>query len=71
MPAPAFASSATALMEDGGKPIDADILLTHCHYDHVIGIPFFAPFYQPQHQLPDLVRQPAAGFQAEIGDADA
>ncbi len=32
-----------------GKAIDADILLTHCHYDHVIGIPFFAPLYQPQH----------------------
>lgn len=31
----------------GGGAIDADILLTHCHYDHVEGIPFFAPFYQP------------------------
>jgi phosphoribosyl 1,2-cyclic phosphodiesterase len=33
------------------KDIDADILLTHCHYDHVMGIPFFAPFYQPQHRF--------------------
>ncbi len=33
-----------------GRTIDADVLLTHCHYDHVIGIPFFAPFYQPQHR---------------------
>ncbi len=38
------------LMQDGGA-IDADILLTHCHYDHVIGIPFFAPFYRPQHRF--------------------
>ncbi len=34
-----------------GKPIDADILLTHCHYDHVIGIPFFAPFFGPEHKF--------------------
>jgi phosphoribosyl 1,2-cyclic phosphodiesterase len=26
-------------------PIDADILLSHCHIDHVNGIPFFAPFF--------------------------
>ncbi|MGD9920695.1 MAG: MBL fold metallo-hydrolase [Pseudorhodoplanes sp.] len=38
------------LMQDG-EAIDADLLLTHCHYDHVIGIPFFAPFYQPQHRF--------------------
>jgi phosphoribosyl 1,2-cyclic phosphodiesterase len=38
------------LMQDGGA-IDADILLTHCHYDHVIGIPFFTPFYHPQHRF--------------------
>jgi phosphoribosyl 1,2-cyclic phosphodiesterase len=39
-----------SLVADGGT-IDADLLLTHCHYDHVIGIPFFAPFYQPQHRF--------------------
>lgn len=39
-----------ALVEQGG-PIDGDIFLTHCHYDHVIGIPFFAPFFQPQHSF--------------------
>ncbi len=33
----------------GGDPTDADILLTHCHYDHVLGIPFFAPLFQPGH----------------------
>ncbi len=30
-----------------GGPIDADLFLTHVHYDHVCGIPFFAPFYIP------------------------
>jgi len=39
-----------ALVAEGG-PIDADLMLTHCHYDHVIGIPFFAPFFQPQHRF--------------------
>ncbi|TKB94980.1 MAG: MBL fold metallo-hydrolase [Mesorhizobium sp.] len=24
---------------------DFDLLFTHCHYDHIIGLPFFAPIY--------------------------
>ncbi|HVX98865.1 MAG TPA: MBL fold metallo-hydrolase [Pseudorhodoplanes sp.] len=28
-----------------GKHIDADIFFSHCHVDHVSGLPFFAPFY--------------------------
>jgi phosphoribosyl 1,2-cyclic phosphodiesterase len=24
---------------------DVDIFLTHCHLDHVVGLPFFAPFF--------------------------
>ena len=24
---------------------DVDIFLTHCHLDHVVGMPFFAPFF--------------------------
>src|SRR5262245_39738221 len=40
----------TELARDG-NPIDADIFLTHCHYDHVEGLPFFAPFYQPQNRF--------------------
>jgi phosphoribosyl 1,2-cyclic phosphodiesterase len=39
-----------ALIAQGG-PIEADLMLTHCHYDHVIGIPFFAPFFHPQHRF--------------------
>jgi phosphoribosyl 1,2-cyclic phosphodiesterase len=30
-----------------GAPVEADLLFTHTHIDHVCGIPFFAPFYLP------------------------
>ncbi len=28
-------------------PIDADLFLTHTHWDHILGFPFFAPIYIP------------------------
>jgi phosphoribosyl 1,2-cyclic phosphodiesterase len=45
----------------GGDAIDMDIFLTHTHYDHICGIPFFKPFFLPEnkfrmwagHLLPD------------------
>ncbi len=33
------------------KGIDAHIFLTHYHWDHIQGIPFFAPLYAPQHRF--------------------
>lgn len=39
-----------ALMQRG-EALDADILLSHCHIDHVGGLPFFAPFYAPAHRF--------------------
>jgi phosphoribosyl 1,2-cyclic phosphodiesterase len=38
-----------ALMEQGD--VDADLYLTHTHFDHVCGLPFFAPFFVPGNQL--------------------
>jgi len=32
-------------------PIDADILFTHTHFDHVCGLPFFKPFFQPENRF--------------------
>lgn len=29
-------------------PLDADLFFTHTHFDHVCGLPFFRPFFQPQ-----------------------
>ena len=34
-----------------GSQIDTDILFSHCHMDHVCGVPFFAPFYDPKHHI--------------------
>ncbi len=31
--------------------IDADIFLSHCHIDHICGMPFFAPGYDPSSRL--------------------
>ncbi len=43
------------------SPIDADLFLTHTHFDHVVGLPFFRPAFNPKnsfriwagHLLPD------------------
>jgi phosphoribosyl 1,2-cyclic phosphodiesterase len=35
----------------GRTPLDADIFLSHCHLDHVWGLPFFQPAYEPGTRL--------------------
>jgi phosphoribosyl 1,2-cyclic phosphodiesterase len=32
-------------------PLDADLYLTHTHFDHVCGLPFFRPLFQPENTL--------------------
>jgi phosphoribosyl 1,2-cyclic phosphodiesterase len=34
-----------------GEPVNADIFYSHCHIDHVCGLPFFAPCYLPTSRL--------------------
>jgi phosphoribosyl 1,2-cyclic phosphodiesterase len=34
-----------------GGSLNTDILFSHCHMDHVCGVPFFAPFYEAQHRI--------------------
>lgn len=33
------------------KPQDVDIFYSHCHIDHVIGLPFFGPLFEEGHRL--------------------
>jgi len=39
-----------ALMEEG-EVRDASVFLTHFHWDHIQGLPFFAPAYEPSFRL--------------------
>jgi phosphoribosyl 1,2-cyclic phosphodiesterase len=36
---------------DGDRPIRAHILVTHYHWDHIQGVPFFRPFYFEQNDF--------------------
>jgi phosphoribosyl 1,2-cyclic phosphodiesterase/FixJ family two-component response regulator len=37
--------------EFNGQPLELTLLLTHTHWDHIQGLPFFVPFYKPQNRL--------------------
>ncbi|MDA1275520.1 MAG: response regulator [Verrucomicrobia bacterium] len=37
--------------ESNGKPIQLTLLLTHTHWDHIQGFPFFAPAYNPKNTV--------------------
>ena len=39
------------MKESAGNPIDAKLFLTHFHWDHIQGLPFFAPIYGPKNKV--------------------
>lgn len=46
----------TGIRSLGGKllaesPLEADLFFTHTHFDHVCGLPFFKPFFQPRNRF--------------------
>ena len=51
--------------EAGGEPLDLHVLFSHFHWDHLQGLPFFAPLYAPTSTV--CLRASATG--AEIREA--
>jgi len=51
----------------GPEPVAAAILLSHFHWDHILGIPFFTPLYRPQNRIAFFAfRHPESSFQEVI-----
>lgn len=48
---------------NGHGPLDIDLFLSHCHIDHLIGLPFFAPVFDEQRRI----RLWAGGLRASGG----
>jgi len=34
-----------------GRPVDLDLFYTHTHFDHIVGLPFFAPAYSAGNRI--------------------
>ena len=39
------------LASNGHAPVELDLLISHLHWDHIQGIPFFRPAYDPKNHL--------------------
>lgn len=39
------------LEEFGDQPVQADLLISHTHWDHIQGLPFFAPAYSARNRI--------------------
>ena len=39
------------LDEFKGKPVNVTVLISHTHWDHIQGFPFFLPVYNPKHKI--------------------
>ena len=60
------------LSAEGGK-IDIHLLITHIHWDHVMGFPFFAPIYNSESKIfvdgfPTCMKGLKSTFDNEMGD---
>ncbi|MBW1999577.1 MAG: MBL fold metallo-hydrolase [Deltaproteobacteria bacterium] len=60
------------LMKEGGA-VDLYLLITHIHWDHIIGFPFFQPLYDPSTRIkidgyPTCMRGLRSTFDTKMGD---
>jgi len=56
-----------------GEKVDIHLLITHIHWDHVVGFPFFAPIYNPATRIsvdgfPTCMRGLKIPFDNRMGD---
>jgi len=47
------------LQRSAGESLNLEILMTHFHWDHIQGIPFFAPLYSPANRVRFHTTKPA------------
>ena len=53
-----------------GLPVDAHLLLSHFHWDHIQGFPFFSPAYVPGHRVTIYGAPGDASHTHDSGDAN-
>ncbi len=58
----------TSLLQEATRPLRIHLLITHTHWDHIQGFPFFAPIFAPDTEL--SVYAPV-GFQQNLEQAMA
>ena len=55
-----------SLLANASKPVAANILLSHTHWDHIQGFPFFAPLFIPGNEITVSGPQGAKGSLPEV-----
>ena len=53
-----------------GEPLSGHILISHTHWDHIQGIPFFAPLFVPGDRPERFLRAAQSGADAVIIDIE-
>jgi len=58
-------NAGTIRYESGGKPGRYHVLLSHVHWDHIQGLPFFTPFFIKGNEIRILGANPSSGLALE------